>query len=137
MTEDDTRTLTTSMRTLLHRLKHEHHALEGRLKSVQQQISKDTAAAATAAKEGNDGRHMPRTAAQPWFVARGLPVPCTIVQFWDTFFQTIVAEHRADPNQRTLLLHEEEARLFRLHPHTRYAWSEVIERITNVFHLEM
>lgn len=135
--DEDTRTLTVSLRSLLHRLKVEHHGLEDRLKSVQKRISKDIAAAKEEAEDDTEQRYMPRTAILSWFAEQGIATPCTVEQFFEVLFQKIVEEHRADPIRRTLLLNEEEADLFRLHPRTLYKWSEVIQRITNVFHLEV
>jgi hypothetical protein len=76
----------------------------------------------------------PKPTARAWFVAKDLPMPCSIELFLKTLFTDMAKQRRMCPKTRTVLLNDEEAALFSLQPSYAYKWMELLVKLPTVFH---
>lgn len=75
----------------------------------------------------------PKESARAWFLANNLAIPCELHVFLKKLFSKMAKERRMCPRTRTLLLNQEEAALFGLHPLFAYKWMELLKELPAVF----
>lgn len=76
----------------------------------------------------------PKPAANAWFLANDLPIPCSLEMFLKTLFSGMAKQRRMCPRTRTLFLNDEEANMFGLQPLYAYKWLELLKKLPAVFH---